>query len=161
MCDEDIRTDMPDGWWLSTPPPKVDRKCQYLLAALVHRNNSDVIPEATDGEAGDTRSVVRKKVKNQRAAEVAAAKTAPQTKKGEIEESMMMTKAALMEQSHYLQNLKGVRDQLDMLKEFKSSFVSRNGDNEYNDTVCDLLGELPIMKKRKSREEGDNGRGGR
>ena len=36
---------------------------------------------------------------------VAAAKSALQTKKGEIEESMMTTKAALMEQSQYLQNL--------------------------------------------------------
>ena len=103
----------------------------------------------TDAGAGGTCIEICKKTNNQRASEVAAAKTALQTKKGEIEESMMTTKAALMEQSHYLQNLQGVWDQLQMLKEFKSSFVARNGNNEYNETVCDLLRELSIMKKHK------------
>lgn len=164
MCDQDIREDMPAGWWLAANNEK-DKKnnkyCFYLLAALVHRNNPDVIPEATDADAGDSRAIIRKKVKDQRATDVASGKSAPQTTKGKIEESMMSAKAVLMQQSIELQEVQGVREQLLMMKEFKSSFVnmhnkySGDGDAEYDETVCDMLSALPIMKKRKAKEGRD------
>ncbi len=177
LCDQDIKDDMPSGWWITTPKQqkgkkKVEKRTLYLLAALVHRNNPDCIPDATDAEAGDTRDVIRKKVKDQRSTEVEAAKRAPQTKKGQIEESIMSTKAALMEQTKELQDIQGVKEQLMMMEKFKSSFVnlhnkSGDGDAEYDETVCDLLYQLPIVKKRKAMADGvrsgDGGssRGGR
>ncbi len=105
----------------------------------------DCIPDATDAEAGDTRDVIRKKVKGQRSTEVEAGKRSPQTKKGQIEESIMLMKAALMEQTKELQDIQGVKEQLMMMEKFKSSFVnlhnkSGDGDAEYDETVCcDLL----------------------
>jgi hypothetical protein len=120
-----------------------------------------VIPEATDAGSGDPRAIIRKKVKDQRATDVTMAKSAPHTTKGKIEESMMSAKAALMKQSIELQDIQGVREQLLMMKEFKSSFVnihnkdSGDGDTEYDETVCDMLSALPIMKKRKAKEAGD------
>ena len=167
MCDQDIRDDMPPGWWLAANNEKDNKNnrnnknCFYLLAALVHRNNPDVIPEATDADAGESRAIIRKKVKDQRASDVAMAKSGQQTTKGKIEESMMSAKAALMKQSIELQDIQGVREQLLMMKEFKSSFVNIHnkdsgvGDAEYDETVCDMLSALPIMKKRKAKEGGD------
>ena len=90
MCDQDTREDMPPGWWLTANNEKDNKNnrnnknCFYLLAALVHRNNPDVIPEATDADAGESRAIIRKKVKDQRGTDVAIAKSGPQTTKGKM-----------------------------------------------------------------------------
>ena len=90
---------------------------------------------------------------------------APQTNKGKLEESMMMSKAALMEHSIELQKVEGVEKQLLLMERFKSSFVQQynrddgNGEAEYNSTVCDLIGELPFMKKRKGNNDASNDEG--
>jgi hypothetical protein len=50
-----------------------------------------------------------------------------------------------------------VKEQLNMLKEFKESFLEGysdgNGEKEYNETVREMLNELPIMKKRKAKND--------
>ena len=138
----------------------MNKNCFYLLAALVHRNNPDIIPEATDAASGNTRNNIRKKVAAIRADEVNKEKVALQTNRGKIEESMMSPKAILMQQSASLQEIEGVKEQLMMMKEFKSSFVnmhnksSGDGESEYNKTVCSMLQELPIMKKHKGNDGG-------
>jgi hypothetical protein len=49
--------------------------------------------------------------------------------------------------------------QLMMIKEFKQSFVSgcnkdrEDGEKEYDDTVLQMLHQLPIMKKRKQKND--------
>lgn len=149
MCELDLRGDIPVGWWITA-----NKNCYYLLAALVHRNNPDIIPQPTDAGAGGTREDIRKKVAARRSDEAASAKVAPQTNKGKMEESMMSSKAVLMQQSITLQEITGVKEQLMMMKEFKSSFVnmhnstSGDGEAEFDATVCAMLRELPIMKKR-------------
>ena len=158
MCELDLKGDIPVGWWITA-----NKNCHYLLAALVHRNNPDIIPEPTDADAGATRENIRNNVAASRADEAAAAKVAPQTNKGKIEESMMSSKAVLMQQSVQLQETEGVKEQLMMMKEFKSSFVnihnsdSGDGEAEYDATVCAMLRELPIMKMRNTNRDPSDG----
>ena len=169
MCDKDIFDDMPSLWWITSPKPgkgkkKEDKPILFLLAALVHRNNPDCIPDAVDAPAGAPREDIRTKTKDNRSLEVAAAKVAPQTNRGKLEESMMKSKAALMEQTKEQQYIQGVQNQLMMMEKFKSSFVNMHnrtgdGDAEYDETICDLLAELPIMKKRKATKLSKVGRG--
>ena len=74
---------------------------------------------------------------------------------------MLTAKALMMQKSAELEECQVVKEQLNMLKEFKESFLSSksaeggDGEKEYNKTVCDMLNELPIMKKRKAK--GDSG----
>jgi hypothetical protein len=168
MCDEDIEHDMPDGWWLcniQSPDKSTQSKtgpCQHLLAALVHRNNLDVCKDPTDAGAGAPREIIWKKMKEGRVEAINVAKSGPQTERGKQEEAMLTAKALMMQKSAELEECQVVKEQLNMLKEFKESFLSGksaeddNGEKEYNTTVCDMLNELPIMKKRKSK--GDSGK---
>ena len=61
----------------------------------------------------------------------------------------------MMQKNVELQECEVVKEQLMMLKEFKESFVSGwskdgdDGEKEYDDTVLQMLNQLPIMKKRK------------
>jgi hypothetical protein len=79
---------------------------------------------------------------------------------------MMSSKAVLMQQSITLQEIMGVNEQLMMMKEFKSSFVnmlnstSGDGEAEFDATVCAMLHELPIMKKRNENQKRAPGDGG-
>jgi hypothetical protein len=53
--------------------------------------------------------------------------------------------------AYTIQRERMVKEQLNMLKEFKSSFISGyegdNGEKEYDVTVQDCLHQLPILKK--------------
>ena len=157
MCDqEDIQHDMPQNWWLASKDKGAVRHCNYLLAALVHRHNPDVIPDPKDAPGGETRESIRKKVKETRAISVEEEKSGPKTERGKHEEAMMAAKATMMQKNVELQECEVVKEQLMMLKEFKTSFVSEyskdgdDGEKEYDDTVCEMLHQLPIMKKRRA-----------
>ena len=169
MCDKDLFESIQNTWWITSVKAggrggqkKNDKPVLYLLAALVHRNNPDIIPDATDAASGATCEDIRKKTKETRAIEVAAAKVAPYTVKGELEELTLKNKNALMEKTNELQEISGVQSQLLMMEKFKSSFVNRynrndgDGDAEYDETICDILDEFPIMKKRKARAMANN-----
>ena len=68
---------------------------------------------------------------------------------------MLKTKAQLMAQSIDSGTIEQVQEQLSLLSQFKESFVKvRNGidgkgEEDYDNNVNDLLGELPFMKKRR------------
>jgi hypothetical protein len=163
MCDEDIQHDMPDGWWLcNIQSPNNSSKtktgpCQHLLAALVHRNNPDVCKDPTDADAGAPREVVRKKAKEGRVEAINAAKSGPQTERGKQEEAMNSAKALMMQKTAEFEECQVVKEQLNMLKEFKESFLEGyndgDGEKEFNETVREMLYELPIMKKRKAKND--------
>jgi hypothetical protein len=145
---------MPKKWWLGCKGKGAIRNCNYLLAALVHRNNPDVIRDPRDAPTGDSRESIRKKVAEARAVLIVDSKTGPKTDCGKHEEVMMAAKASMMQKNVELQECAVVKEQLMMLKEFKESFVrgySKDGDDdekEYNDTALQMLHQLPIMKKR-------------
>ena len=61
---------MPRTWWLAAKGKGVVRNCNYLLAALVHRNNPDVIQDPRDAPSGDTRELIQKKVCEARAVSI-------------------------------------------------------------------------------------------
>jgi hypothetical protein len=65
---------------------------------------------------------------------------------------MIVAKATMMQQNEKLLECEMVKEQLNMLKDFKSSFISGydgdDGEKEYDVTVKDCLHQLPIMKKR-------------
>jgi hypothetical protein len=163
-------SEMPDGWWLSNErlgkAEKDDTRvpCIYLLAALVHKNNPDVIEDPTLAAAGGTHEQQRDQVAKDRGKEIVASKVASVTVRGELDESMMRTKATLMEQNIELQATEGIEKQLNLMDKFKSSFVNVYGENdassgqrEYDMAVCDLLHELPFMKKlMKKRKAAEN-----
>jgi hypothetical protein len=163
-------SEMPDGWWLSNErlgkAEKDDTRvpCIYLLAALVHKNNPDVIEDPTLAAAGGTRDQQRDQVAKDRGKDIVASKVASVTVRGELDESMMRTKATLMEQNIELQETEGIEKQLNLMDKFKSSFVNVYGENdaasgqrEYDMAVCDLLHELPFMKKHmKKRKAAEN-----
>ena len=92
MCDQDIVHDMPTTWWLASKEKGVVRNCNYLLAALVVRNNPDVVQDPTDAPSGDTRESIRKKVKEARSISVKEAKSGPRTERGKHEDTMMAAK---------------------------------------------------------------------
>lgn len=155
-CEGDLRDDMPANWWLGSS------NCFYLLAALVHRNNPDIVSDPTDAPPGGTRDAIRKQVTDDRAKEVVASKSAAGTNRSQIEENMMTTKAALMAQNIDLQQTEGIKEQLNLMKEFRSSFVNvsntpggtATGEKEFDEAVYDMLCELPFMKKRKANNNG-------
>ena len=74
------------------------------------------------------------------------------TNRAQQEERMMSAKTALMEQALVSGVVEQAKEQLNLLKEFKSSFdnVSSQGDaaSDYDKAVHDLLMQLPCMKKR-------------
>lgn len=152
---DDIRGDIPNGWWL-LPPSKADKvpkQSHYLLAVLVHKNNADIVSDPIDAAAGASRETGRKKAAEERTTEIALALTAQGSIRGKLEESMMSTKATLMKQNIELQETEGIEKQLNLLERFKPSFVntsSEEGEQEYDRAVRDMLNELPFMKKRKT-----------
>ena len=150
---------MPKTWWLGCKGKGAICNCNYLLAALVHRNNPDVIQDPRDAPTGDSRESIRKKVTEARAVSIADSKNGPKTDRGKHEEMMMAAKASMMQKNVELQECEVVKEQLMMLKEFKQSFVSgcskegNDGDKEYDDTVLQMLNQLPIVKKRKQQND--------
>ncbi len=150
--------DIPAGWWLS------NTSCFYCLAALVHHVNPDITEDPTTVEAGGTCVNQRKDLASERATAYATAKSAPGTVRGEMEESMLVTKATLMKKNIDLQETENIKEQLLLMEKFKSSFVnvSRSvagdgvdGEMEYDRNVYNLLDELPFRKKMKASTEGD------
>ncbi len=77
MCDQDILHDMPTTWWLASKEKGAVRNCNYLLAALVHRHNPDVITNPKDAPAGPPCEVIRNKTKEARSISVKEAKSVP------------------------------------------------------------------------------------
>ena len=68
----------------------------------------------------------------------------------------------MMQKNVELQECEVVKEQLMMLKEFKELFVSvyskdgDDGEKEHDDTVLQMLHQLPIMKKRRAtNDDGD------
>lgn len=136
--------------------------CWFLLAALVHRGNPDVATDPTTVDAGSTRNIIRSAVADDRAKEVAAAKISATTVRGQMEESMLVTKAALMKKNIELQETENIKEQLLLMEKFKHSFVnvssSRNGADgnpvdghlEYDRNIYNLLDDLPFRKKQRA-----------
>ena len=144
-------SEVPDGWWLS------DKSCYHLLAAIVHKDNPDIAENPTLVASGGTRDNMSAQVAKDREKQVIVSNMAAVTVRAEIDESMLRTKAKLMEQNIELQEMEGIEKQLNLLDKFKSSFVNivgeqnpENGKREYDLAVCDLLHDLPFMKKRKA-----------
>jgi len=154
---------MPSTWWLASKVKGAARNCNYLLAALVHRNNPDVITDPKDAPSGDPRELIRKKVKEARSISVEEAKAGPRTERGKHEDAMMAAKATMMQKNVELQECEVVKEQLMMLKEFKASFVSGyskdgdDGEKKFDDTVLQCLHQLPILKKQRvTNDDGEN-----
>jgi hypothetical protein len=134
--------------------------CIYILAALVHKDNADLAVDPTLVPASGTRDEMRMQVAKGREKEIVEQKLASVTARGELDDSMMRTKAKLMEQNIGLQETEVIEKQLNLMDRFKSSFVNVygefdeiSGQREYSMAVCDLLHELPYMKKRKAAEK--------
>ncbi len=72
----------------------------------------------------------------------------------QTKELMLRTKDQLMAQSIDSGTIEQVKEQLSLLSQFKESFVKvwngvdGKGEEEFDNNVNDLLGELPFMKKR-------------
>jgi hypothetical protein len=147
---------MPRTWWPAAKGKGAVRNCNYLLAALLHQNNPDVIQDPSDAPSGDTRESIRKKVYEAKEVSVKESKSGPKSERGKHEEAMMAAKASMMQKNVELQECKVVKEQLMMLKEFKESFVSGSskdgddGEKDYDDTVLQMLHQLPIMKKQRA-----------
>jgi hypothetical protein len=153
MDDEDIARDMPTGWWLFPPTKsdKIPKQSHYLLAAFVHKNNPDIVSDPLDAAAGASREVMRKRTAEERSASVALAQSAQGSARGKIEESMMSSKAIILQNNIDLQQVEGIEKQLNLMERFKSSFVNTStdgGEAEYDKAVRDMLEDLPFMKKR-------------
>ena len=114
----DIWGDIPAGWWLS------NSSCFYCLAALVHRVNPDITEDPTTVEAGGTCIDQRKELASNRAKAYVAANSAPGTVLGEMEESILVTKATLMKKNIKLQKTENIKEQLLLMEKFKPSFVN-------------------------------------
>ena len=70
------------------------------------------------------------------------------SKRAELEESMMDTKAKLMKSNIDIQETECIEKQLALLEKYKGSAFD-NEEEEYDSAVKDLINELPLMKKRK------------
>lgn len=154
----DIWGDIPSGWWMS------NSSCFYCLAALVHRVNPDITEDPTTVAAGGTRVELRKQLSDDRGKAYVAAKSGPGTVRGEMEESMLVTKATLMKKTIEFQETENIREQLFLMEKFKASFVNVSnaktgdevdGEMEYDKNVYNLLNELPFRKKMKAQADGE------
>ena len=119
---------------------------------------------------GGTRDEQRVQVEKDREKAIVVSKLASATVQREmdvsrlkIDESLLKTKAKLMEQNIKLQETEGIEKQLHLMDKFKSSCFNvygqqnpENGNREYDIAVCDLLNELPFMKKRKAATSKEN-----
>jgi hypothetical protein len=155
---------VPDGWWLSDP------SCYHVLAAIVHKDNPDIAEDPTLVSTGGTRDAQRVQVEKDREKAIVVSKLASATVQREmdesrlkIDESMLKAKAKLMEPNIELQETEGIEKQLHLMDKFKELFVNiygqqnpENGNREYDIAVCDLLNELPFMKKRKAAASKEN-----
>lgn len=116
---------MPPEWWLY-PPTKADKapeRSHYLLAALVHKNNPDVVSNPVDAPAGATSVTIRKKTAEEQSASIVAAQSAQGLARGKMEESMMSVKTIILQKNVELQQMEGIKKQLNLLERFKLSFV--------------------------------------
>ena len=150
--DENLILEIDDGWWLQSP------NTHLLLAVLVHRSNPDIVADPTTVPIGPTREILRKdsqsslreRRENDKIMELRT------TGRQQTEESILKTKAELMAQSIDSGTIEQVKEQLSLLSQFKDSFVKvRNGidgkgEEEFDQNVNDLLGELPFMKRRRT-----------
>jgi hypothetical protein len=142
------------------PPSKNDKApkmSHYLLAAFVHKNNPDIVSDPLDAPSGATCEVVRKKTAVERSAAVVSAQSAQGTTRGKLEESMLVTKATLMQNNIALQQTESIEKQLNLMERFKSSFVNTSqdgGEEEFDRRVRDMLDDLPFMKKHRKGSSG-------
>ena len=150
--DENLIAEVADGWWLQST------STHLLLAVLVHRSNPDIIADPTTVPTGTTREILRKDSQHSLRERREKDKIVElhTTGRQKTEESMLKTKAELMAQSVDSGTIEQVKEQLSLLSQFKDSFVKvRNGINgkgeeEFDNNVNDLHGELPFMKKRRT-----------
>ena len=150
--DENLIAEVADGWWLLSP------NTHLLLAVLVHRSNPDIIADPTTVPTGTTREILRKDSQHSLRERREKDKIVELHTMGrqKTEELMLKTKAELMAQSVDSGTIEQVKEQLSLLSQFKDSFVKvRNGidgkgEEEFDNNVNDLLGELPFMKKRRT-----------
>jgi hypothetical protein len=119
----------------------------------IHQNNPDIITNPHDAPAEASHDEIWAKLKEAWVQSVKDAKSAPQTKCGKHEERMIVAKAIMMQKNEELVECEVVKEQLNMLKDFKSSFICRyngdDGEKEYDVTVQDCL---PIMKKQQAQQ---------
>ncbi len=154
--DETQLAEVEDGWWLQSS------HTHLLLAVLVHRSNPDIIADPSAVPTGPTREILRKEsqqdVRERRDKDKFV--ELHRTGRQKAEEAMLTAKAELMAQSIDSGTIEQVKEQLSLLSQFKDSFVKvRNGidgkgEEEFDNNVNDLLGELPFMKKRRMICEG-------
>ena len=150
--DEDIMSKVPDGWWLLNPSTNL------LLAVLVHRCNPDVVVDPREASAGATRKNLRAEARGNLLERRERDKIVENhgTLRQRAEDSMLQSKAQLMEQTIDLGTIDQVKEQLTLLSQFKDSYINvqnrinGQGSEDYDQTAHDLLSELPFMKKHRT-----------
>jgi len=149
--DED---EIPDGWWLLHP------SANLLLAVLVHRCNPDVVADPREASAGATREILRADARGSVIERREKDKIVENhgTQRQRAEDSMLQSKAQLMEQTIDSGKIDQVKEQLTLLSQFKESYINvqnringaGKGSEDYDQTAHELLSELPFMKKRRT-----------
>ena len=97
--------------------------CLYLLAALVHKANPDVISDPTQMRQGCTRIAMKNKETAEIASENKAEKNKPPTTVcAKAEEEMFTSKARIMSQTAEIGEIDIDERQVGLLKRIKSSY---------------------------------------
>lgn len=150
--DEELLEAVPVEWWMRHSTTNL------LLAVLVHRCNPDVIADPTTLAPGPTRDAIRDMTREDTAARRERDRIVENygTERQRAEDSMISSKAKLMAQTIDSGEIDQVKEQLNLLSQFKESFInvqdrvnSGQGQADYDQTAHDLLSELPFMKKRR------------
>ena len=93
----------------------------------MHKNSPDIADDPTIVACGATRDEQRRQVVEDRAKEIMLSKTSSATIRGELDESIMRTKATLMKQNIEIQETGGIAKQLKLMDKFKLSIINVHG----------------------------------
>jgi hypothetical protein len=144
-------SEIPDGWWLLHPTTNL------LLAVLVHRSNPDIVVDPNEVAAGPTHASLCKDTRNKTVERWERDRIVAYhgTERQRAEDLMMASKAQLMAQTIGSGMINQVKEQLALLVQFKELYVNvqdrihGQGQADFDQTVHDLLSEIPFLKKRR------------
>jgi hypothetical protein len=142
---------IPSNWWLE------HKSCKYILSALVHKDNKDIVPNPTKQPTGLTRKKVREKSKKviaeeravdrlDRRVEVQDNNGAVKTiKLGDVEIDAKRAQVDGMRSVIEKNTIDSIERKISIMQKMEQIYVGRFGREWYEKQLLNLVNQLPGM----------------